>query len=378
MFIPLLSLWLMDAKTIGIGKASIIVASFTFVSKAGNALVGGVINKLGLKLSLIIGLFGSSIILLLVTISEMYILIFILMLTLGLFISLYNISLKTHISLMEESERINAYALLNIAVNVGASLGPLLGGLILDWNPKYLLLASMFNYILAGFITLFLPEVKLEINKNSNDKKYTLENRNKGINTFIKFALFSSVFWLLYTQLMTTFPVVFSHYFTGKTIGFFLTINAITIILIQGFYPRIQPYFKNELWYSLAFVLISISFFLLWLKPTFPLVLLAIIIFSVSEVIWVPMLDSELVKNKGSLSAPWAFGFAGIFWGIGESLGSFLGLNIYHYFYRDAFLILTFLSLLIFVIYIINVKVKNNKSQNGRGGEEKHEKPFIS
>lgn len=357
--IPLLSLYLIDVKSIEISEASLIVAAFTFTSKGGSAFVGGIINKIGLKHSLLIGLFGSAITLIIITISSNTILLVLLVIILGIFISLYNVSLKTHISMLEESKRLNAYALLNIAVNVGASLGPLLGGLILDWSPSNLLLFSMLNYVIAGFIALILPKLQLKQEENLSILEFIkYRKENTDFKTFLRFTVFASIFWFLYTQIFTTLPVVFSEQFNGKTIGLLFTINAITVILTQGVFPKLQSYIRKELWYSIAFFLISVSFVVLWFNPTITFALIAIVLFSISEIIWVPTIDSELVANRGKLSAAWAFGISGVVWGIGESLGSFVGLNIYQYFGDATFLILFVLSTSILVIYILNAKFK--------------------
>nr|WP_306290640.1 MFS transporter [Bacillus stercoris] len=351
--------------------ASFIVASFTFMSKAGSFFVGGIINKLGLKPSLLIGLFGSAFTLLMITYFSNYFILLFFIVTLGFFISLYNIALKTHISMLEEAKRLNAYALLNIAVNVGASLGPLLGGLILDWNSYYLLIVSMLNYVFAGLVAILLPNSKLGLKENLNIFNFIKYRKDKkGFNTFLKFTLFSSLFWFLYTQIFTTFPIVFSHELSGKTIGVLFTINAITIILIQGVFPKIQPYIRRELWYSIAFMLIGVSFFVLWLYPQFPFVVIAIILFSFSEIIWVPSIDNELVANRGGLSSSWAFGVAGVIWGFGESIGSFVGLNFYYYFNDRTFLILFIISLIIFLTHILKIKFNNKLSKSSEYLEE--------
>lgn len=370
--IPLLSLWLVEVKDIEISKASFIVAAFTFMSKAGSAFVGGIINKLGLKQSLLIGLFGSSFTLLVITYFTNYFILLLFIITLGIFISLYNIALKTHISMLEESKRLNAFALLNIAVNVGASLGPLLGGLVLDWHPSSLLIISMLNYVFAGLVALLLPNIQLESGERLNFFEFVkYRKEKKGFKSFLRFTLFSSIFWFLYTQIFTTLPIVFSQEFTGKTIGLLFTINAITVILIQGIFPKFQPLIRKELWYSIAFLLIGISFMVLWFTPTITFVVIAIIIFSISEIIWVPTIDSELVANRGGLSPSWAFGVAGVIWGLGESLGSFIGLNLYHYFDDFTFLILSVISVLIFIINAFRLKFNNKFIKTSEYFEEK-------
>lgn len=56
-YVPLLSLWLVKMKDLDITETSLAVAAFTFVSKAGNVLVGGLSTSLGSKtvLSLVYG-----------------------------------------------------------------------------------------------------------------------------------------------------------------------------------------------------------------------------------------------------------------------------------------------------------------------------------
>ncbi len=158
-----------ENKNLDITEMSVVVAAFTFVSKAGNVLVGGVVNKLGIKNSLIVGLWGSALLLTMLALIQSYTFIFVIVLLLGISLSLYNVSLKTHISLLGEDERLRAFALLNIAVNVGASIGPLLGGWLLDWNSVGIIIAAIVCYVLAGGVSLLLPSI-------------TIEDAEKGIN----------------------------------------------------------------------------------------------------------------------------------------------------------------------------------------------------
>jgi len=353
-YVPLLSLWLVKLKGLNITEASVVIAIFTFISKAGSAVVGGIINKLGVKKSLLIGLWGSAVLLSILVIIDYYIIILFIVLMLGILISIYNVSLKTHISLLEEDKRLHAFALLNIAVNIGASIGPFLGGLALDWNPLGILIIAIICYLLAGTLTLLLPNIKIEeLEQNLNILQF-IKNRkyNRHFLIFLKFTVFSGVFWFLYSQIFTTFPVVVSKDFSGKTIGLFFTINALTVILFQGIYPKIQPKFKIENWYFFALVLIGISYFLIWISHDFLIISISIIIFSIAEIIWVPTIDSQVVAKKGDLSSSWAFGFSGVFWGIWESIGGLIGLNIYKYFGQQTFLCFTIICGVILVVYI--------------------------
>ncbi|MBB5355727.1 MFS family permease [Anoxybacillus mongoliensis] len=369
-YVPLFSLWLVKMKNLDITEMSVVVAAFTFVSKAGNLLVGGVVNKLGIKNSLIVGLWGSALLLTILTFIQSYTFIFVIVLLLGISISLYNVSLKTHISLLKEDERLQAFALLNVAVNVGASVGPLLGGWLLDWNSFGIIIAAIVCYVLAGCVSLLLPRIIIgDAEKGINIVQFVKSSKsNPHFFVFVRFIAFSGLFWFLYTQLFTTFPVVVSQYFSGKTIGLFFTVNAMTIIALQGFYPKIQPKWRLEYWYALALVLNTISYFLLWISHHFWIIFVGVILFSIAEIIWVPTVDHQIVEKKGMLSSSWAFGISGVLWGMWESIGGFVGLNLYEYVGQKTFFYLAMISTMIFIGYMLHLSYRKmsfftNKNQ---------------
>ncbi|KYD26792.1 MFS transporter [Geobacillus sp. B4113_201601] len=372
-YVPLLSLWLVKMKDLDITETSFIMAAFTFVSKAGNMLVGGIVDKFGIKNSLVIGLWGAALLLTMLTIVNSYPLLFLIALVLGISTSLYNVSLKTHISLLQENERLRAFALLNIAVNVGASIGPFLGGWLLDWNSSSTIMAAIVCYVLAGGISLLLPRITSEdAEKGINIVQFVKNSRSDPhFFIFIRFIAFSGLFWFLYTQLFTTFPVVVSQHFSGKTIGLFFTVNAMTIIVFQGFYPKIQPKWKMEYWYALALVLIVASYFLLWISHHFWIIFVSVVLFSMAEIIWVPMIDHQLIEKKGMLSSSWAFGISGVLWGVWESIGGFVGLNLYQYVGQQTFFYLAIIGIVILGGYLFRLLYRNmsfftSKNQVGR------------
>ncbi|ACJ33401.1 MFS transporter [Anoxybacillus flavithermus] len=363
-YVPLLSLWLVRIKNLDITEMSVVVAAFTFVSKAGNVLVGGVVNKLGIKNSLIVGLWGSALLLTMLTLIQSYTFIFVIVLLLGISLSLYNVSLKTHISLLGEDERLRAFALLNIAVNVGASIGPLLGGWLLDWNSFGIIIAAIVCYVLAGGVSLLLPRITIEdAEKGIHIVQFVKNSKSTpDFFIFIKFISFSGIFWFLYTQLFTTFPVVSSQHFSGKTIGLFFTVNAMTIIVLQGLYPKIQPKWRIEYWYALALMFITTSYFLLWISHHFWIIFVGVILFSIAEIIWVPTIDHQIVEKKGMLSSSWAFGVSGVLWGMWESIGGFVGLNLYEYVGQKTFFYLAMISAMIFIGYMFHLSYRKMSS----------------
>ncbi len=362
---PFLSLWLLKVKGLNLNDTSFIVASFTLSSKAGSVLVAGIIDHLGFKLSINIGLFLSSLILFLITWTKPYILIVLLTILLGIAISLYNISLKAHISNQEDQVRLQSYALLNIAVNVGAAMGPLIAGVIFDWNPKFLLLLSMSNYFVAGMISMFLPRDQVKPkNTDKNVINFLIEERRSiEFRIFIRFILLSSLFWFLYTQIFTTLPMYLSDNMDAKIIGLLFTLNSITVISVQGVFPKLRNNLSSKMWYLVAVLLISSSFLLLWTSKSVFLVMLAIVLFSISEIIWVPSVDHELSSLRGSLSSSWAFGISGVIWGVFESAGSYFGLNVFKQFGDATFLILSLIGFIIFTIFLKAYSVEKTQIQ---------------
>ncbi|MGQ3377796.1 MFS transporter [Priestia filamentosa] len=366
-FTPLLALWLINTKNITVGEASVIVATFTFFQKAGSIFTGGIINKFGVKNSLLAGLWGTALTLVMINYIRNFVLLIAIVIILGILISLYNISLKTHISYLEEKERITAFAMLNIALNVGASIGPVIGGWFLSWNPHTLMLASSAGFIIAGISALFLKKDKPtgEASERLKLTQYIKENYKKPeLISFVKFLIFSGFFWFLYGHVFATFPVVMADYFNAKVIGTFFTINAVTVIVMQIVFIKCKDVFSINAWYVISLGLISLSFFLIWSSPTYMYVFIGILIFSFAEVIWVPNVDNGVVKARGSLSPPWAFAISGIIWGMWQSLSNVVGLNIYRFFKEDTFFILCVCSLLFMILYGLSLALTKNKRKD--------------
>ncbi|NCG68936.1 MFS transporter [Bacillus coagulans] len=348
-FTPLLALWLTETKSLDLSKASIIVASLTLFSKAGGAFVGGLIDRLGVRLSLILGLWSSGGILMLIPVVPFFPLFIALSALLGTAITLYNVALKTQISFMNEHKRLRAFALLNIAVNLGASIGPLAGGWILDLKSFWLMFFAAGSYFIAGGVACLLPQPPLEKEENRlNPFKYLYSERYYLLKSpFFRFLFGSGLLWFFYIQMFSTMPVYISGEITGKTTGLVFTLNAVTVIAFQGIFPSVQPKLKKEQWYALSFLLFGSSFFLLWIDQTVVSVFLSMFLFSLSEVIWTPLIDTEILQKRGNLSSSWAFGIAGVVWGLWESFGSYAGLSLLKSFPEKLYLLLAVLSVLI-------------------------------
>lgn len=348
--IPLLSIWFISYKQLDLTSASILIAAITFTGKAGGVITGPIIEKLGHRLSLQIGLLSCSIFISTMIFIRDFIPFFLVVCLFGLFTSLYNIALKVHISHLNEEERLDAFSMLNLAVNIGASIGPIIGGFIYDWNPKYIMLYSAMCYLIAFIISLFLRK------SNLNTKKYgeDLDIKRNKLDSFKKliiFLIFSSLFWFFYTQFINTMPLMLKKDFNSKIIASLFTLNSLTIICFQIIYTKYKNILNKISWYRLSILLLFTSFIILGVSHNIYLIGIAVILFSISEVIWVPNIDNDLILNNKGLPNAWLFGAAGVIWGLGEGLGSIIGLNLSKFIYGYEFLAIALMTLLFLILF---------------------------
>jgi DHA1 family multidrug resistance protein-like MFS transporter len=356
LFTPLFSLWLMTTKNLEITLLSLIFANYMFFSKGGSVIVGGFIHKYGERKSMLIGLWSCSIVLISFNVSDNVFILWLVSSVLGISISLYNVALKSYIQYVPKDQQLNAFSLLNIAVNAGAAIGPLFGGWIFDFNPSLIVYLSSLFYLLSGIMVLFLPQYSvytIERSENKGLKEFIFKNIFTFYRQpFILFVVFSGVIWFFYIQMFSLLPLYISSIVDGKTIGGLFTIGSITVICLQGIFPRFHLIVKEKVWFSIVFYLFSISFFLLWVFKTTVVAIISMIIFGVGVVIFSPLLDANILNRRRELSPSWAFAITGLIWGLWEAIGSFVGLNLYYLFSKQVYLLLSVSSLIIGIIVI--------------------------
>ncbi len=225
------------------------------------------------------------------------------------------------------ASRLIRYASINMGLNIGAAVGPIVGNtLFLHWNPHLLFLFPACMFVLAGITCLLFPATETHaavqghwIESMRSAFRYSAMRQN---------MLFVFAGFFLYSQIYSTLPLVTSLLFhTPELLSSFFALNALLNILFTipatrfavsiGLSPRLLLY-MGLLMYMAGFILI-------WLLPYWSLAFPAVALWTGGEMLIFPALDTMMAEGIPASLRITSFSLSAVAVAFGEGLGSLLG-----------------------------------------------------
>lgn len=234
----------------------------------------------------------------------------------------------------EPDIRPRAFALNRLAINLGITIGPAVGGFLAVISYHYLFWADGLTYIIAAFLFLFL----FRLDEQKHEKKEKSESHEK-VNPF-KDRIF--IFGLacafcmgfLFYQIFNTWPLFMREEYglTEDRIGLLLTINGVLIGLIEmpliHRLEKINP-LKIVTWGT---PLLFGGFGLLPLGHGFAWAVVSTVVWTMGEILVLPLISSFLAGRapehaRGKYIGLFAFTFA-IAFVAGPTAGTWVFINL--------------------------------------------------
>ncbi len=196
-----------------------------------------------------------------------------------------------------EKDRINAYSLVRIAANIGFSIGPALGGLVVIFNYSYVTvipaigaIAELFLYI--RFVNETLPTRKAE-NIKKNSISFPYEDK---LFIIIGFLLAMSSFAVGPWEYILNQFFSRAYYFSSWQIGMLFAVNGLTVILFQLPINHILKNVSELNRISLGMLIYAASFFVIGITDNFYLLILDVIFLTFGENTISPAISSIIGK----------------------------------------------------------------------------------
>lgn len=331
-FLPFLGLWLTSRQGLSAPSAAAVVGVSILATRAGGLLLAPVVVRVGLSRSVVLAYAGATALLLCMTqVSSTGAAIWLALAgALGLLSAAASTALKALVvAAFEERQRLRGFAYLNVAVNVGSAAGPVIGGAVLVWDPGLLPLAAAALDGVALMSAAALPRTR------SGATRRTTAARLAGrlpSRQFAAFLLLSSATWFAYAQVFGVLAAYVAPTQGAALVGALFTVNAVLIVVLQlpagRRLERDVPDRSAGPFLRLAAVLLAASLVLFSAVPRLgpAAAVAAMVLFTLSEVLWSPLFDREVDVLRHDLSAVSAFGVAGVVWGLAESAGAAVGL----------------------------------------------------
>jgi MFS family permease len=216
-----------------------------------------------------------------------------------------------------DSNRIRCYSLNRLAVNLGWSIGPAVGGILASINYSWLFIVDGLTCIIASFILMKVlrPEKIVRPVKVISDGLAISAYKDKP---FLKGMFLVLLIGICFFQLFSIVPVYYKEYLylNEAVIGMLLALNGILIVMVEMVLVYKLENRSNVFNYiSFGTVLIGLSFLILNIAPLFIVALISMLSITFGEMFLFPFMNNFWVKrssqkNRGQYAAVYNMAFA--------------------------------------------------------------------
>jgi predicted MFS family arabinose efflux permease len=212
--------------------------------------------------------------------------------------------------------RTRSFSLNRLAINLGFSIGPAIGGL---FAYKYLFWVDGITCILAALLLrVALPEVMIA-NKKQGSKITKVDSSAWSDKIYLKFTFFVFLSALCFLQMFSLLPVFYKEQldFTQSEIGLVLALNGIIIVIIEmALVFRLEGKRSPVQYISAGTFFIGLSYLMLNLPLAgLAVALIAMVLITVGEMLMFPFINTFWVSrsnehNRGQYASIFNMSFA--------------------------------------------------------------------
>lgn len=261
-----------------------------------------------------------------------------------------------------------AFSLNRMAINLGFSIGPALGGILSGISYNFLFIVNGIGAVTAGIIyviffrrrnKMFREKKKLEPTKTI--EKTVTKSPYKDY-PFLLYSFLCAVFAVCFFQFFNTIPLFYKDVakLDQSTIGFILGYSGFIIVLLEmPLVSLAERVLKIPQILSIGIIMSGVSYLLLLFGSNIPLLLLSMSILSIAEIWVLPFMSTvtALRAERGNKGA--YMGLNGIAFSFSFIFTPFLGTYVVSHFGFDSLWIGSFAILMVtaFLIFWITKKM---------------------
>lgn len=228
-----------------------------------------------------------------------------------------------------------AFSLNRMAVNLGFSVGPALGGILAAISYDFLFYSNAIGALLAGLTYVFFFRNRSYRNKDKSDKTADITAVSPYKDTrFILFAAACFMFSVCFFQLLNTLTIFYKQEakLTAQTIGYILGFSGVIVVVMEMIMVQIaEKYMKLKTTMFFGTFLCAISFAMLALDQSIWLLVVSISILSLGEIWALPFMATITSLRSGTHNKGAYMGLLGIAFSLSfiitPSLGTFIAEN---------------------------------------------------
>lgn len=230
-----------------------------------------------------------------------------------------------------------AYASVRVASNLGVTIGPVIGGLLLiggDWSSLW-----------AGTLVLGLVSFAVAYRYIPRGGAYAPEGpphrgsfgvivRDRPFLLFLVFGLFASMTYLV-TETLLPISLTTTHHLDPAVWGFVMILNPLLVTVFQLRVTRWTTGISPAVKLGMAMPMMSVPFLLLNVHASVGVIAFVVVVFVIGEMLWIPTSQAVVaLLAPADIRGAYMGAYAGT-WSAAFALTPFLGLQVRHA-YGDA------------------------------------------
>lgn len=330
MVLPFLGVYMTDHLDFSIQNAGFVLSFFGIGSVVGSWIGGMITDKLGefrvQSLSLLLSVPMFCLIPLFTTEAGLALIIFLQSSISEAFRPANSVAITKY---AKKGNITRSFSLNRMAVNLGFSIGPALGGILSEISYDFLFYANAIGAFLAA-ITYILFFRKRNY-RNKEGLKNTSETKSESPYKDYKFLVFCFIcllFSVCFFQLLNTLTIFYKEEakISQKNIGYILGYSGIVIVILEMLLVQIAEK-KFQLKWTLFWgtILCAISFTMLPFNYSIPYLLLAMTFLSIGEIWALPFMATVTAMRSGENNKGVYMGILGMAFSISFIITPFLG-----------------------------------------------------
>lgn len=196
-----------------------------------------------------------------------------------------------------------AIALNRLAMNLGFTIGPMLGGFMASYNYHFLFWADGITCILAALFIYFAIPPRIASKVNNDTESNTSYLSPYKDREYLYFLFFTMLYALSFFQLLTSLPLYYKNEYQleEQQIGWLMALNGIGVAVVEMF---LLYYIRNK-WtefkfISLGIILLMMSFLTMLLFHSIMILIISMLFLTFSEMLAMPFMSTHSMKKASS------------------------------------------------------------------------------
>ena len=310
MVVPFLGVYMVAELHFTLSETGVVLSFYGLGAMSGSTLGGWLTDKAGhFKVQLTSVFLSVPVFFLLPLLKEVW------SLSIGVFVlstitETFRPANSVSISVYARPENITrSFSLNRMAVNLGFSIGPALGGVLAAISFKLIFYANGITALLAGLVFYFYFK-NLPVNKNRELVHHDEAGKKikNGISPwkdvpFLFFCFFCCLYSICFFQLLSTIPLYYRkvHHLSEGNIGILLASNGLVVFVFEMLIVQVaERRMRSTSVIVLGVLLVALSFLILLIPGGVPVLFLSMFIISLSEIFAMPFMATVTVKRASS------------------------------------------------------------------------------